>query len=132
MPLAAFSVDGGEIRLGKVFGDLIISLPEAAPDLPHSVKGFLEAGAAARDRFMAITIEDARPIALSDVRLHAPVPDPEKFLGIGMNYADHSEEAEKLGLEQPAISEMVQQAGVLHRGAARRHRQARRLGSARL
>ncbi|ODT81521.1 MAG: 5-carboxymethyl-2-hydroxymuconate isomerase [Pelagibacterium sp. SCN 64-44] len=101
MPLAVFSTSGGERLLGKVFGDRIIGLAEAAPELPRDAKAFLAAGAAARERFHAVRIEDGRPLALSGLRLHAPIPDPEKFLGIGMNYADHSQEAEALGLEKP-------------------------------
>jgi len=94
-------MSGGEKRLGKIFGDQIIDLAEAAPELPGSVKAFLAAGAPARQRFKAITLADGRPIPFSEVHLHAPIPDPEKFLGIGMNYADHSQEAEALGLEKP-------------------------------
>lgn len=101
MPLAVFSMSGGEKRLGKIFDEQIIDLAEAAPELPGSVKAFLAAGTPARQRFKAITLADGRPVALSQVRLHAPIPDPEKFLGIGMNYADHSQEAEALGLEKP-------------------------------
>ena len=37
----------------------------------------------------------------ADVRLLAPVPQPEKYLGIGMNYRDHAVEAIKAGVETP-------------------------------
>jgi 2-keto-4-pentenoate hydratase/2-oxohepta-3-ene-1,7-dioic acid hydratase in catechol pathway len=30
---------------------------------------------------------------LAEVRLHPPVPDPEKIIGIGLNYTDHAAEA---------------------------------------
>ena len=36
--------------------------------------------------------------ALSDVRLLAPIERPGKYLAIGMNYAKHLEEADKLGV----------------------------------
>ena len=29
-------------------------------------------------------------VALSEARLHAPVPNPQKIIGIGLNYADHA------------------------------------------
>jgi|SRR6185312_6402406 len=32
-------------------------------------------------------------IALADVRLRAPVPDPEKIICVGLNYRDHAEES---------------------------------------
>tara|TARA_R110002020_G_scaffold459632_1_gene677722 strand:- start:4422 stop:5288 length:867 start_codon:yes stop_codon:yes gene_type:complete len=101
MPIASFSTRPGDRRLGKVIGDQIIDLSQAAPELPRTVKDFLLAGADALECFERISLETAKPIALSDVRLHAPLPDPEKFLGIGMNYADHSAEVEKFGLHKP-------------------------------
>ena len=100
MPLARFSIDGAE-RLGKVFGDALVDLSVAAPDLPGDVIGFLNGGATARARFDAVTRTSGPLIALSDVTLLAPVPAPEKFLAIGMNYADHGAEAVKLGLAVP-------------------------------
>ncbi len=38
---------------------------------------------------------------LEAVRLEAPVPDPRKFLGIGLNYEDHAEEARRAGIKIP-------------------------------
>lgn len=101
MPIAAFSKEPGDIRLGKVFGEHLVDLRDAAPDLPHSIKAFLQAGPAARERFERVTAGSGAPIRIADVTLHAPVPDPEKFLAIGMNYGDHSAEAQKLGLAKP-------------------------------
>jgi 2-keto-4-pentenoate hydratase/2-oxohepta-3-ene-1,7-dioic acid hydratase in catechol pathway len=55
------------------------------------VDGLAELGARASDA-------DAR-VALADVRLLAPVPDPEKIVCLGLNYRDHAAEA---GQEIPA------------------------------
>ena len=41
----------------------------------------------------------AEPVLLSEARLLAPVREPQKILGIGLNYADHAREA---GLAPPA------------------------------
>lgn len=101
MPIAAFSTPGSGARLGKVFGEFLVDLSEAAPELPGDIKSFLSAGAVAADRFRRVSLDDANPLHIGQVRLHPPLPDPEKFLGIGMNYADHSAEAERLGLEKP-------------------------------
>jgi len=35
------------------------------------------------------------------VRLEAPIPDPQKYLAIGMNYQDHAEEAARAGIPVP-------------------------------
>lgn len=100
MPLAVFS-QGGAKRLGKVLGDRIADLGIAAPDLPATVIGFLEAGAPALAAFRAVTAEGPGVLPLAAVRLHAPIERPEKYLAIGMNYSDHGEEARQLGLDVP-------------------------------
>lgn len=101
MPIAVFSQDAAPPRLGKVFGDALVDLARAAPRLPGTVIGFLEAGAPALEAFEAVTADHPARIPLSAVRLHAPVPKPEKFLAIGMNYRDHAGEAKALGLDVP-------------------------------
>lgn len=100
MPVAAFSRNG-TLRLGKIFGDVLVDLSVAAPGLPRTIKAFLEGGAPARALFDRVGPADGPLFPLADVALQAPIPDPQKFLGIGMNYADHSLEAQKAGLEKP-------------------------------
>ena len=100
MPLAVFSRDGGPPRLGKVFGDSLVDLSSVAA-LPGTVVEFLEAGAPALEAFKAVEEDGPGRLPLSGVRLHAPVPRPEKFLAIGMNYKEHAEEARQLGVDVP-------------------------------
>lgn len=100
MPLALFSANSTP-RLGKVFGDALIDLTVAAPGLPETVIDFLKVGSSARDIYDAVTQESGELLALSDITLHAPIGAPEKYLAIGMNYADHGDEARKLGLDVP-------------------------------
>lgn len=100
MPLAAYSTDG-DIRLGKVFGDHLVDIARVAPGFPKTIKAFLEAGEDARAVFDGISDGDGAPIPLDGVTLHAPIPDPEKYLAIGLNYADHGAEAAKLGMATP-------------------------------
>jgi 2-keto-4-pentenoate hydratase/2-oxohepta-3-ene-1,7-dioic acid hydratase in catechol pathway len=96
MPLAFFS-DGGARRLGKIFGDSLVDLAVAAPGLPDNVIDFLKGGDESLAAFRAVGEDAAGRIALSDVTLHAPVPNPEKFLAIGMNYREHAREATDMG-----------------------------------
>ncbi len=100
MPLASFAHDGRQ-RLGKVFGDHLIDLSLAAPELPTTTLAFLEAGPSALDAFAAVEDRADARIALANVRLLAPVPNPEKYLGIGMNYREHAAEAAAGGIETP-------------------------------
>lgn len=100
MPLVNFESDG-QARLGKLFGDHVADLSVAAPQLPHNMIDFLAAGAGALSAYRKVKdVKEAR-LALGDVRLLAPVPNPEKFLGIGMNYSDHAAEAKEGGIEVP-------------------------------
>jgi 2-keto-4-pentenoate hydratase/2-oxohepta-3-ene-1,7-dioic acid hydratase in catechol pathway len=100
VPLVHFS--DGRARLGKLFGDQIVDLSVAAPQLPTDTIGFLTAGDSAVRAFHAVKDEPSARIPLRAVRLLAPVPKPDKFLGIGMNYRDHAAEAQKGGVETPS------------------------------
>ena len=59
----------------------------------------LAAGGAAMLERLRDALPGAMPVAaLSDIQLLAPVERPGKYLAIGMNYAKHLEEADKLGV----------------------------------
>ncbi|OKI29190.1 fumarylacetoacetate hydrolase family protein [Streptomyces sp. CB03911] len=95
MKLARFHVADGPVRLGRVDGELITditretgpSLRDILPDLP-----------ALRQRIVAV---DGPRHHLSEVILLAPVDAPQKYLGIGMNYREHAEEARQAGIPVP-------------------------------
>jgi len=75
-------------RVGAVIGDTVIdSLNQ--PHIPQNMLDFLEAGQTALDALQALSNDKQAHIALQDVTLLAPVPRPNKFLGVGLNYADH-------------------------------------------
>lgn len=99
MPLIYFS--DGTARLGKLFGSHIVDLSIAAPDLPTTTIEFLKAGRSAVEVFHAVLNDPEAAIPLEFVRILPPVPRPDKFLGIGMNYRAHAAEAEKLGIPMP-------------------------------
>lgn len=97
MKLARFNF-AGTTRLGKVVGDTVIDLSGALSDCGDSMRRLLEVFPARRS-----ALEDANgPIhELSQVRLEAPITDPQKFLAIGMNYKAHAEEAAAAGIPTP-------------------------------
>lgn len=96
MKVARFT-EGGHTRLGIVTADTgeIIDVGGADPSLPTDV-GVLLAGdglaAAAR------TAGSAPRLALTVVKLEAPIAQPPTFLAIGLNYADHVAES---GMPKP-------------------------------
>jgi 2-keto-4-pentenoate hydratase/2-oxohepta-3-ene-1,7-dioic acid hydratase in catechol pathway len=87
------------ISIGKVEGDQVIDLPRNDPALPATMMELLRAGPDAMVRARAVRGDHA--VALSEVTLLAPLPNPSKFLAIGMNYRKHVAEAAKIGVQTP-------------------------------
>ncbi len=85
--------NGAGPQAGVLVGEEIV--PVAALDAPAtSVRGLLEALDAAGLAALGARAAAANArIARNDVRLLAPVPDPEKIICMGLNYRDHAEEA---------------------------------------
>ena len=81
MKLASF--DGG---FGRVEDEAIVPM---GPDLAE----YLRTGEA----------RDGAPIRLGDVVLGAPVPRPEKVIGVGLNYRDHAAESGTTIPDEPML-----------------------------
>lgn len=94
MRIVTYSVETGAPRAGIVVDDRIVDLSGAGY---ADVISFLEAGAAAVEAARALRPGPDSPLR-SEVKLHAPIPKPEKFICIGLNYRDHAAEA---GMEVP-------------------------------
>lgn len=118
----------GERRAGAVEGKWVIDLARAhrqrmGPDpaqerraaalVPSDVRRIVEGGTAARAAIEAVLEEfgddvgawasSGRAVPLAEVRLWAPVPDPQKIVCLGRNYRAHAEEA---GGEVPVAPEL--------------------------
>jgi len=96
MKLVTFSYQG-LCRVGAVVDNVVVdSLGEA--DIPQTMLELLVAGQPALNALQQLIDSQQQRIALSDVKLMAPIPRPGKFLGVGLNYADHIAET---ALEKP-------------------------------
>ncbi|MBD9527503.1 fumarylacetoacetate hydrolase family protein [Paracoccus sp. PAR01] len=96
MKLARFT-QAGQTRIGKVEGNRIIDLsPVLGADAP--IREVLADLPRLRASLEAAT---GPAFALDAVRLEVPVPDPQKFLAIGMNYQKHADEARAAGITIP-------------------------------
>lgn len=109
MRFVSFERDG-EARVGVRDGGDIVDLSVAAPSLPQSLLGLLQAGGEA-----LATAAAAAPGAGGDARLavdeatYLPlIPRPPKIICIGRNYAAHAKEG---GAETPTYPE------IFYRGA---------------
>ncbi|MGB1560337.1 MAG: fumarylacetoacetate hydrolase family protein [Sinimarinibacterium flocculans] len=95
MNIASFLIDGRR-ELGLVNEGAVTSITQRLSDAPADMVSLMRTW----DRFEGAlrALPTARDYALSDVKLLPPVERPGKILGIGLNYADHIEEA---GLSRP-------------------------------
>ena len=93
----------GCVSIGKVVGGDIVDLPASDPALPRTMLELLAMGPQAMER--ARSIEPARGVVvpLSGAMLLAPIPNPSKYLAIGMNYQKHVEEARAAGFTVPDL-----------------------------
>ena len=90
MKLATFSKGGGPAAIGVVIdGERLAPLDGLAADMIYLIARWGELEGEARRLAGAAT----ETLALSEVRLLAPVPRPGKIMAIGLNYADHIAES---------------------------------------
>ena len=100
MKLVTFTDNGGT-RIGAVEGDEVVDLAGAASELPTDMLAFLGAGEAALGAARAAVAAGGHRLQLDAVRLEAPIPRPPKILAVGVNYADHRDEAKDAGIAIP-------------------------------
>lgn len=96
MKLVRFERDGGA-ALGMVRDDTVVPVKSYPTML-----ALIEAGADGLARVRTETETGAGAVPLASVALLAPVERPGKYLAIGMNYAKHLEEADRLGVKRSA------------------------------
>jgi 2-keto-4-pentenoate hydratase/2-oxohepta-3-ene-1,7-dioic acid hydratase in catechol pathway len=101
MKLATYACEG-KTSIAKIEGDLVIDLPANDASLPGTMLELLKAGPGALAKARAIDAKSATAVPLAKVKLLAPMPNPSKYLALGMNYRKHVEEATKVGVKTPA------------------------------
>ncbi|WP_084104766.1 fumarylacetoacetate hydrolase family protein [Demequina sp. NBRC 110056] len=97
MKLARYRLGDGPVRIGRVDGDRITNV-SGVPGVGTSLKAILPKLDSLRE---AIEAAEGSTTPLSSVTLLAPIDEPQKYLGIGMNYAAHAEEARAAGIPIP-------------------------------
>lgn len=95
MKLARFD-NGDGAKLGLVDRETIVDL--SAGGLPFATMAALITAGDDGLREVRAVAPSAPTLSLAGVRLLAPVERPGKYLAIGMNYAKHLEEADRLGV----------------------------------
>src|SRR5262249_18749902 len=70
--------------------------------LPSTMRGLLALGQAGLDKARA-AVATGNTFDATSVKLLAPVPDPEKVICIGLNYADHAAESGQAIPSEPVV-----------------------------
>lgn len=96
MKLVTFT-HNGLTRVGAIHADSVVD-SNGISDIPADMISFLAAGKPALAAMQSLIDSGNQRLAIADVQLHAPIPRPGKYLGIGLNYADHVAET---GRERP-------------------------------
>lgn len=99
MKLLSFKYKG-QIQIGALVAEQIVP---AGTDLPCNMLDFLAAGEPAIQTLQTKIDAGLNLLTLSEVQLLAPIPRPGKFLGIGLNYADHISETGRDKPEYPTF-----------------------------
>lgn len=96
MKLVTFTYQN-KTRIGAVVGQEVV---DGLGDerLPCEMIAFLEQGESALEALQQLIDSGLHRLPLTEVALLAPIPRPRKYLGIGLNYADHIDETQ---LEKP-------------------------------
>jgi 2-keto-4-pentenoate hydratase/2-oxohepta-3-ene-1,7-dioic acid hydratase (catechol pathway) len=101
MKLVTF-IHNESTQIGAVIDDFVVS---ATGHIPHSdnMLDFLASGQAGLAAMRELVESGKHRLRLSAVRLVAPIPRPGKFLGIGLNYAEHINETGRDKPEYPTF-----------------------------
>lgn len=99
MRLARYRIDG-QVRIGRVDGTDTVTVTDltGVPGVGTSLRGMLPRLSELAPAILSATGETH---ALADVDLLPTIDDPQKFLGIGMNYKEHAAEAALAGIPTP-------------------------------
>jgi ureidoglycolate lyase len=92
MKLARYSAKG-EIKLGAVKGDGIVELGGRLPAVPDNLIDLIRVWPEVGSAVSQLVADSAPDESLHDVHLLAPITRPGKIMAIGLNYADHVQEA---------------------------------------
>lgn len=97
MKLVTYKPRASSAQLGAIVDNRVVNLAEASGGaLPNDMRAFLELGEEGLKVARRVATKEAAQesgVALGDVKLLAPVTNPNKVIAIGLNYLDHIRES---------------------------------------
>ncbi|MDO6562199.1 fumarylacetoacetate hydrolase family protein [Amphritea sp. 1_MG-2023] len=100
MKLARF-IHSNKEQLGCVTEQQVIAIPETL--FAGSMAELLSRFASLKAALEQLIETASQPLAIDDIQLLAPIAQPEKFIGVGLNYQDHIDETELAVPEFPTL-----------------------------
>lgn len=117
MKLISFRTTKG-FRVGGLRDEAVVDLAAADVSLPSSMKELLSLGAEGLERAKR-AVAAGKTIDSDTVELAPVVPDPQKIICVGLNYADHARETGKPPPDEPVIFCKFPTALLPHEGTIR-------------
>ncbi len=89
-------------RAAGIRDNQFIDLNHADPGVPACIKAFLAQGPEGMGRAQA-ALASGKPIPQEGFRPAPPIPQPEKIICVGLNYADHARETGAKSPPEPIL-----------------------------
>ena len=102
MRLATLRTPAGP-RPAALVGDRYVDLVAADPALPPSVRRIIAEPALLAAASRAAAKTGAASVPTAEAQLHAPIPDPQKVVCVGLNYRDHAVESKMAIPKEPVL-----------------------------
>ena len=102
MRLATLQTPAGP-RPAALVGDRYVDLLAADSNLPPSVRRIIADPALLAAAARAAAKPGAASVPAAEARLHAPIPDPQKVVCVGLNYRDHAVESKMAIPKEPVL-----------------------------
>ena len=107
MKLVTYKPRASSAQLGAIVDNRVVNLAEVSGGaLPNDMRAFLEMGEDGLRIARRVATKKAAKesgVALGDVKLMAPVTNPNKVIAIGLNYLDHIRETNSKTPEIPIM-----------------------------
>ena len=97
MKLSTFIINN-ETKIGIVKDNSLIDLSLLDPKFNTDMKTILCEGPKLIEELKLISKKHDAHYSISDIKLDAPIKNPQKFLAMGLNYQNHIEEVRKRGV----------------------------------
>jgi 2-keto-4-pentenoate hydratase/2-oxohepta-3-ene-1,7-dioic acid hydratase in catechol pathway len=101
MRLVSLQTSPGQSRVAGVRDGQYVDLQAVDAAIPATMRELLQSGQSIWPRVTKAI--DQGPVIAGPITLLAPVPDPQKIFGIGLNFADHAREQGKEPPAEPVI-----------------------------